>query len=190
MSEKTGRCQWVSPQLNRDMINETGRFKMCSLGIYDTYVAIYTDGSAKWSLGDEYPGLLKILRHVRQGDLVVCVPLLPSSSLLGECQRTDKLQFAALNRYRGNEFFVALADGIVHIRASALVEKHVLDILAQYPSLTVVTSDVIRYNRTVSGDQGLPAKSRTKGFLKSMAKDVAGGVISSAVAATFSCTVM
>lgn len=48
---------------------------MCSLGIYDTYVAIFTDGSAKWSLGDEYPGLLKILRRVRQGDLVVCISL-------------------------------------------------------------------------------------------------------------------
>lgn len=55
------------------MINETGRFKMCSLGIYDTYVAIFADGSAKWSLGVEYPALLKILKGVRQGDLVVCL---------------------------------------------------------------------------------------------------------------------
>lgn len=53
------------------MIKETTRFKMCSLGIYNTYIAIFTDGSATWSLGDEYPGLLKILKHVRQGDLVV-----------------------------------------------------------------------------------------------------------------------
>lgn len=103
---------------------------------------------------------------------------------------TMLIKFAALNPYRANEFFVALADGIVHIRASALVEKHVLDVLAQYPGLTVVTSDVIRYNRTVSGDQGLPTKSRTKEFLKFVAKNAAGGVISSAVAATFSCTVM
>lgn len=72
-SEKTGRCQWVSRQLDRDMIDETGRFKMCSLGIYDTYVAIFADGSAKWSLGEEYPALLKILKRVRQGDLVVCL---------------------------------------------------------------------------------------------------------------------
>jgi hypothetical protein len=71
-SEKTGKCQWISPQLDRDMVNETGRFKMCSLGIYDTYVAIFADGSAKWSLGDEYPGLLKILKRIQQGDLVVC----------------------------------------------------------------------------------------------------------------------
>lgn len=73
-SERTGRCQWVSPQLDKNMINETARFKMCSLGIYDTYVAIFTDGSAKWSLGEEYPGLLKILRYVRQGDLAVSIP--------------------------------------------------------------------------------------------------------------------
>jgi hypothetical protein len=71
-SEKTGKCQWISQQLDRDMVNETGRFKMCSLGIYDTYVAIFADGSAKWSLGDEYPGLLKILKRIQQGDLVVC----------------------------------------------------------------------------------------------------------------------
>lgn len=100
------------------------------------------------------------------------------------------IEFAALNPYRANEFFVALADGIVHIRASALVEKHVLDVLAQYPRLTVVTSDVIRHNRTVSNDQGLPTTSRTKEFLKFVAKNAAGGVISSAVAATFSCSVM
>ncbi|KAJ5911479.1 uncharacterized protein N7473_000782 [Penicillium subrubescens] len=167
-SERTGRCQWVSPQLDKDMTNETARFKMCSLGIYDSYVAIFTDGSAKWSLGEDYPGLLRILRRVRQGDLV----------------------FVALNPYRANEFFVALADGIVHIRASALVEKHVLDILGQYPNLTVVTSDVIKCSRSVSGDQGLPTKYRTKDFMKFIAKNVAGGVISSAVAATFSCTVM
>ena len=72
-SEKTGKCQWISPQLDRDMVNETGRLKMCSLGIYDTYVAIFADGSAKWSLGDEYPGLLKILRRIQQGDLAVCI---------------------------------------------------------------------------------------------------------------------
>ncbi|KAF3393899.1 hypothetical protein F1880_005227 [Penicillium rolfsii] len=154
-SERTGRCQWVSPQLDKDMSNETARFKMCSLGIHDTYVAIFTDGSANWSLGDEYPGLLKILKYVWQGDLV----------------------FVALNPYRANEFFVALADGIVHIRASALVEKHVLDVLDQYPNLTVVTSDVIKYSRTLSGDQGLPTKSRTKDFLKFIATNVAGGEI-------------
>ncbi|OOQ84805.1 hypothetical protein PEBR_28936 [Penicillium brasilianum] len=167
-SERTGRCQWVSRQLDRDMSTETGRFKLCSLGVDDTYVAIFTDGSVKWSLGDEYPVLLKILKRVRQGDLV----------------------FAALNPYRANEFFVALADGIVHIRASALVEKHVLDVLAQYPNLMVVTSDVIKYTRTISGDQGFLTKSRTKDVVKFIAKNVAGGVISSAVAATFSCTVM
>jgi hypothetical protein len=55
------------------MTNETARFKMCSLGIYDSYVAIFTDGSAKWSLGEDYPGRLRILRRVRQGDLVVCI---------------------------------------------------------------------------------------------------------------------
>lgn len=98
--------------------------------------------------------------------------------------------FVALNPYRANEFFVALADGIVHIWASALVEKHLLNILGQYPNLTVVTSDVIRSSRNVSGDQGLPSKSRTKDFMKFIAKNVAGGVISSAVAATFSCSVM
>lgn len=78
----------------------------------------------------------------------------------------------------------------MHIRASALVEKHVLDILGQCPNLTVVASDVIKYSRSVSGDQGLPTKSRTKDFMRFIAKNVAGGVISSAVAATFSCTVM
>lgn len=65
---------------------------MCSLGIYDTYVAIFTDGSAKWSLGDEYPGLLKILRRVRQGDLVVCISL--SVALLGN----SKISYLGLVR--------------------------------------------------------------------------------------------
>ncbi|KAJ5678995.1 hypothetical protein N7462_007239 [Penicillium macrosclerotiorum] len=166
MSEKTGNRQWISDRLDKDFEYETQRFKLCSLGINGTYVAIFTDGGARWSLDEEYPDLLKILKRIRQGDLV----------------------FAALNPYRANEFFVALADGIVHIRASALVESHVLGILEQYPNLTVVTSDIVKHSQHSS--QGFPPKSRRKEFVKFIAKNVAGGVISSAVAATFSCTVM
>jgi len=100
-------------------------------------------------------------------------------------------QFVALNPYRRNEFFIALADGIVHIRASALAERHVLDVLRDYSNIQVKTSSVTRRKQSLASKLGFSSsQDETKEFTKFIMKEVAGGIISTAIAATFSCTVM
>jgi hypothetical protein len=80
---------------------------------------------------------------------------------------------------------------VVHIRASALAERDVLNILSDYPSIQVITSSVTKSSKSLSAKLGLGSSARTKEFTKFMAKQVASGVVSTAIAATFSgCTVM
>ncbi|CAI7654582.1 unnamed protein product [Penicillium manginii] len=167
---ETGKARWKHKRIDRSrVLKSTRRVKHCSLGQNDAYVVLWADGTVTWDIEDNYPELDKILEDTSQGDVV----------------------FVCLNPYRSNEFFIALADGVVHIRASALAERDVLNILSDYPSIQVITSSVTKSSKSLSAKLGLGSSARTKEFTKFMAKQVASGVVSTAIAATFSgCTVM
>ncbi|CAI7572260.1 unnamed protein product [Penicillium pancosmium] len=166
---ETGKAKWKHTGISESrVLKGKRRVKHCSLGQNDAYVVLWADGAVTWAVDHNYPELEKILQNTKQGDVV----------------------FVCLNPYRSNEFFIALADGVVHIRASALAERHVLDILSDYSSIQVITSNVTKSSQSLSSKLGLSSSTRTKEFTKFIAKEVAGGIISTAIAATFSCTVM
>lgn len=97
----------------------------------------------------------------------------------------------ALNPHRKNEYFAVLANGQVHIRASAFCEQDIVQVLSHYPHIEVISSEVTKYSQTVSSTVGVPKKARRSEFLKGIATSVAGGVASAAFTAVFgACTVM
>lgn len=167
---ETGNGKYIHAQLSEHRVLKTSRrAKHCALGQSGAYVVLWADGGVTWACATGYPELDEILSETSQGDVV----------------------FVALNPYRRNEFFIALADGIVHIRASALAERHVLDVLRDYSNIQVRTSSVTRRKQSLASKLGFSSsQDETKEFTKFIMKEVAGGIISTAIAATFSCTVM
>jgi hypothetical protein len=100
-------------------------------------------------------------------------------------------QFVAMNPYRRDEYFVVLANGQVHIKASAVLERDVETILGDYPNLEVITSTVVRRNTEVSSTSGLPPQARRKEFLKAIGASVGNGIVGAGISAIFgACTVM
>ncbi|OQE27490.1 hypothetical protein PENSTE_c004G00073 [Penicillium steckii] len=170
INPETGSGKYVHSALSEHRVLKTSRrVKHCSLGQDDAYVVVWADGGVTWACATGYPELSDILGDTRQGDVV----------------------FVALNPYRRNEFFIALADGIVHIRASALAEKHVLNVLRDYSNIQVKTSSVTHRKQSLASRLGFSSsRDETKEFTQFIMKEVAGGIISTAIAATFSCTVM
>lgn len=97
-----------------------------------------------------------------------------------------------MNPHRKNEFFIALANNTVHIRASAVCEEDVVDILSKYESLTVISSEVVSSSKQVSKQRGIAGmqSSSRKQFLKQIAMNAAGGAASALVSAVIGCNVM
>ena len=97
-----------------------------------------------------------------------------------------------MNPHRQNEFFVALTNSKVHIRASAICEADVVDVLSAYEELEIVTSDVSNFTHHVTAAPQLPQRARKRAFLKEIAKSVAGSTAGAIVTAVLiaSCTVM
>lgn len=96
-----------------------------------------------------------------------------------------------MNPYRGNEYFVMLANGQVHINASAVLERHVATVLSDKSELQVIASTVVRRNREVKSNPMIPQQSRRGEFLKGIAASVGEGLVSVAISAVFgACTVM
>lgn len=96
-----------------------------------------------------------------------------------------------MNPYRGNEYFVVLANQEVHIRASAVVERDVVKVLEAYPSLEVISSTVVKRNTTISTSVGLPKQTRRSEFLQGITRSVASAATTAILTAAFgACTVM
>ena len=97
-----------------------------------------------------------------------------------------------MNPHRKNEFFVALADGKVHIRASAICEEDIVKVLSDYSELQVISSEVSNFSHKVTVDSGVPQQYRKRQFLQGIANSVVGGGTNALVtpALTAMCTVM
>ncbi|KAK8043760.1 hypothetical protein PG994_012598 [Apiospora phragmitis] len=67
-----------------------------------------------------------------------------------------------MNPYRGNEYFVVLANAEVHIRASALVETDVVRVLEAYPNMEVISSTPVKRGTTVSTSSGFRSRRGRK----------------------------
>jgi len=91
-----------------------------------------------------------------------------------------------------DEYFVMLADGQVHIKASAILERHIQTVFADKPELQVITSAVARHNTQVSRTTvAIPQHARRNEFLKGIATSVGEGLAGVAISAVFgACTVM
>ncbi|CAN8098071.1 unnamed protein product [Discula destructiva] len=97
------------------------QLKSFALGPFNSYVALYTDGSFHWAFrpASSYAELRKLLSSFKTGDL----------------------KFIALNPYRKNEYFVVLSNGQVHIQASSICVRDVAEVLAQYPNINITSSE-------------------------------------------------
>lgn len=111
-----------------------------------------------------------------------------------EIQKTDNdsRQLVAMNPHRQNEYFIALADGRVHIRASAICEADVVHILSAYDQLEVISSDVSSFSHHVTSQPAIPQRARKRAFLQGLAQNVGGGIASAIVSTvlTASCSVI
>jgi hypothetical protein len=101
-------------------------------------------------------------------------------------------QFVAMNPHRRNEFFVALANNTVHIRASAVCVEDVVDVLSRYDELTVISSEVVPSSRQVSTQRGIAGlrNSSRREFLRQIATSAIGGITAAVVSAVVGCSVM
>ncbi|KPI40290.1 uncharacterized protein AB675_7587 [Cyphellophora attinorum] len=154
----------TNEQLNEALhtVDDTGQtIKSVSLGINQSYVVLCTDGDYYYKVKMGYPELWDILDKSERGDVV----------------------YVALNPYRRNEFFVALANNQVHIRASALCEAHVVEVLSDYPQLDVITTELSNFSNNVAPTPQIPQTHRRKEYLQGIAK-AAGGGVGTAVATT------
>ena len=81
-----------------------------------------------------------------------------------------------MTQYRGDEYFVVLANQEVHVRASAVVERDVVEVLEAYLKLEVISSIVVKRDTTISTNVGLPKQARRSEFLQGIAGTVASAV--------------
>jgi hypothetical protein len=101
----------------------------------------------------------------------------------------------ALNPHRKNEYFLALAEGTVHIRASSIRRDDIEKIL-QDSGIKVVSSSSSEVARPAEPPvrdrdiERIPAAARSRGFLRELAASAGGGIIAGIVMAVVSCTVM
>ncbi|KAK7972552.1 hypothetical protein PG988_006686 [Apiospora saccharicola] len=148
---------------------DSTRVRSADYGLGDAHVVVFNDGACCWDLLDQYPDLEELLEEQNNGDVI----------------------FVAMNPYRGNEYFVVLANVEVHIRASAIVERDVVNVLEAYPNMEVISSTLVTRDTTVGTQVGLPKQARRREFLRGIATSVAGGAASALVTAAFgACNVM
>ncbi|KAK4450203.1 hypothetical protein QBC34DRAFT_77485 [Podospora aff. communis PSN243] len=161
----------ASPGLNAQMQKAfaTKHVRVLAMGMNGAFAILYTDATFWFACSNNYPTLARLLQNTRRGDLV----------------------FVAMNPYRGDEYFVVFANGQVHIKASAVLERDVETILGDYPNLEVITSTVVKRNTEVSNTSGLPPQARRKEFLKAIGASVGNGIVGAGISAIFgACTVM
>ncbi|KAK0619633.1 hypothetical protein B0T14DRAFT_566463 [Immersiella caudata] len=160
----------ASARLNGQMQNFAAKnVRAMAMGMNGAYVILYTDATFYYACSNNYPTLSKLLENTMRGELV----------------------FVAMNPYRRDEYFVVLANSQVHIKASAVLERHVETVLADYPSLEVITSTVVKRNTEVSSTSGLPPQARRKEFLRAIGASVGNGIVGAGISAIFgACTVM
>ncbi len=99
--------------------------------------------------------------------------------------------FVAMIPHRANKFFIALAQDVVIIRASAICEDDVTRMLSDYPDIKVITSDLVKPDKRVSRLRGIFGMSNNNksDVLQQLAASAGGRIIASAVSIAFSCTV-
>ncbi|QPC67742.1 hypothetical protein HYE67_009973 [Fusarium culmorum] len=141
-----------------------------ALGMNGAHCIILTNGEWTVACENNYPELYDILNDHERGDVV----------------------FIAMNPNRKNEFFLALADNTIHVRASAICEADIVDMLSAYEELEIITSHVSNFSHNLTEKPKLPQSARKGAFLKGIATSVGKGVLTSIVttALTASCSVM
>ncbi|KAJ9609645.1 hypothetical protein H2200_005973 [Cladophialophora chaetospira] len=152
------------------VMKDPRHIKQVALGLDRSWFVLWTDGHCDYACGNSYPELYHSLQNQRRGDVV----------------------FVAMKPHRENEYFIALADGRVHIRASAICEADVVHILSTYDQLEVISSEVSNFSHRVVSQPSIPQRARKREFLNGLVQNVGGGIVSAIVTTvlTASCCVM